>query len=69
MQKIFTKPDSFSASLADFSRDLKINNLSIWHDLLYSSKDALEGDWGNSGYYLGSAARKVVTKTNEEQKK
>ena len=59
MHAIFAKPDSFSANLA--IRDLKINNLSLWHDLLDSSKDALEGYWGNAGYFLGRAARKVIT--------
>ena len=59
MHLIFTKPSEFEAKVT-LPKDLIINSLSIWKDLLQASKGAIDGTWGNVGLYLGEAARKVI---------
>ena len=59
MHLVFTKPSDFEAKTT-LPRNLKINKLDIWYELAQAGKDALEGDWGNVGYELGIAARKVI---------
>ena len=59
MHTVFTKPSDFEAKTS-LPRNLKINKLDIWYLMARAGKDALENDWGNAGYDIGQAARKVI---------
>ena len=59
MQAILQNPDDFQAKTS-FPESLKINGIQIWKDLYDSRQEFVEGDWGNSGYFLGRAARATL---------